>query len=71
MSPVNTTDSREDVMDHISDTILPKLASPRDGMDIFKSSRYEKAKQFSTDDNNEHSLESAVDKSKRYLKTYR
>ena len=40
-------------------------------MDVFKTSRYEKSKQLGSDDYNEHSIESAVDRSKRYLKTYR
>jgi hypothetical protein len=58
-------------MEHTSDTILPKLTSPREGLDVFKTSRYEKSKQLTSDDSNEHSIESAVDRSKRYLKTYR
>ena len=57
-----------DLHHRTSDTLLPKLASPRDAEHVYKKSRYEK--NMSTE-LGETSIESAVEKSKRYLKTYR
>jgi len=58
----------ESALNQTSDTLLPKITSPRETENIFKKSRYEKK---GSTELGETSIESAVEKSKRYLKTYR
>jgi hypothetical protein len=67
LSPVNNSID-ESGLNQTSDSILPKLTSPREGENVFKKSRYEKK---GSTELGETSIESAVEKSKRYLKTYR
>jgi hypothetical protein len=69
LSPVNTTYGAPGAAHRTSDSILPKLTSPREAQDTFSKSRYVKG--ANTTIGGENSIDDAVEKSKRYLKTYR